>query len=151
KKLEDVYKAKDLNMDAIGFIHYPNSKCYVEIDEIQAFANLIPKDKDKLVIAVNPDHQTISHLIDNTHTTTSQLHGTENLEPIDFIRQKKTNIRITKALPAKSANKLAKDIQYYKDFVDQFTSDTPSIAYGGTGQSYEWGILKDIKNVDFLI
>ena len=47
KTLEDVYKAKDLNIDAIGFIHYPNSKRYVEIDEIQAFANLIPKIKTK--------------------------------------------------------------------------------------------------------
>lgn len=151
KTLEDVNKAKDLNIDAIGFIHYPNSKRYVEIDKIQAFANLIPKDKDKVVIVVNPDHQTISHLIDNTNITTIQLHGTENLETIHFIRQKKRNIKIIKALPAKNANTLAKDIQYYKDFVDQFIIDTPSIAYGGTGQSYDWEILKDIKNVDFLI
>lgn len=89
KTFEDVNKAKDLNIDAIGFIHYPNSKRYVEIDKIQAFANLIPKDKDKVVIVVNPDHQTISHLIDNTNITTIQLHGTENLETIHFIRQKK--------------------------------------------------------------
>lgn len=151
KTLEDVYKAKDLNIDAIGFIHYPNSKRYVDIEKIQAFTNIIPKDKDKVVIVVNPDHQTISNLIDNTNITTIQLHGTENLETIHFIRQQKGNIKIIKALPAKNANTLAKDIQYYKGFVDQFIIDTPSMAHGGTGQSYDWKILKDIKDVDFLI
>src|SRR5699024_7605620 len=89
KTLEDVYKAKDLNIYAIGFIHYPNSKHYVEIDEIQANANLKPKEKDRVVIVVNPDHQTITHLIDNTTITTIHLHRTENLETIHFKRQKK--------------------------------------------------------------
>lgn len=151
KTIEDVYKAKDLDIDAIGFIHYPKSKRYVDIDKIETFANIIPEDKDKVVIVVNPDYQTISNLIDNTNITTIQLHGLENLETIHFIRQKKDNIKIIKALPAKNANTLAEHIQYYKGFVDQFIIDTPSISYGGTGQSYDWGILKDIKDVDFLI
>ncbi|PTF28985.1 phosphoribosylanthranilate isomerase, partial [Staphylococcus cohnii] len=30
KTIEDVYKAKDLDIDAIGFIHYPKSKRYVD-------------------------------------------------------------------------------------------------------------------------
>src|SRR5699024_1765982 len=114
KTLEDVYKAKDLNIDAIGIIHYPNSKRYVEIDEIQAFAKSIAKDTDKVVNVVNPAHQTINQLIDNTDITTIQLHGTENLETIHFIRQKKSNIKIIKAVPAKNANTLAKVIQYYE-------------------------------------
>lgn len=151
KTIEDVYKAKDLDIDAIGFIHYPKSKRYVDIDKIETFANIIPEDKDKVVIVVNPDYQTISNLIDNTNITTIQLHGLENLEIIHFIRQKKDNIKIIKALPAKNTNTLAKHIQYYKGFVDQFIIDTPSISYGGTGQSYDWEILKDIKDVDFLI
>lgn len=90
KTIEDVYKAKDLDIDAIGFIHYPKSKRYVDIDKIEAFANIIPEDKDKVVIVVNPDYQTLSNLIDNTNITTIQLHGSENLETIHFIRQKKT-------------------------------------------------------------
>ncbi|AYX89780.1 phosphoribosylanthranilate isomerase [Staphylococcus cohnii] len=151
KTIEDVYKAKDLDIDAIGFIHYPKSKRYVDIDKIEAFANIIPEDKDKVVIVVNPDYQTLSNLIDNTNITTIQLHGSENLETIHFIRQKKDNIKIIKALPAKNANTLAKYIQYYKGFVDRFIIDTPSISYGGTGQSYDWEILKDIADVDFLI
>ncbi|MGI2235215.1 phosphoribosylanthranilate isomerase [Staphylococcus cohnii] len=151
KTIEDVYKAKDLDIDAIGFIHYPKSKRYVDIDKIETFANIIPEDKDKVVIVVNPDYQTISNLIDNTNITTIQLHGLENLEIIHFIRQKKDNIKIIKALPAKNTNTLVKHIQYYKGFVDQFIIDTPSISYGGTGQSYDWEILKDIKDVDFLI
>lgn len=150
KTIEDVYKAKDLDIDAIGFIHYPKSKRYVDIDKIEAFANIIPEDKDKVVIVVNPDYQTLSNLIDNTNITTIQLHGSENLETIHFIRQKKDNIKIIKALPAKNANTLAKYIQYYKGFVDRFIIDTPSISYGGTGQSYDWEILKDIADVDFF-
>ena len=34
KTLDDVEKAKNLNIDAIGFIHYPKSKRFVDVQTI---------------------------------------------------------------------------------------------------------------------
>lgn len=151
KTLEDVNKAKDLNIDAIGFIHFPQSKRFVDIEKIQTLTKIVPNDKEKVVIVVNPNNPTLSKLIDGTDTTTIQLHGNESLETIAFIRQKKKSIKIIKALPAKNSEILIKAIQFYKDFVDQFIIDTPSTSYGGTGKSYNWDMLNAIKDVDFLI
>ncbi|MBR9591558.1 phosphoribosylanthranilate isomerase, partial [Staphylococcus aureus] len=39
----------------------------------------------------------------------------------------------------------------YKAFVDLFIIDTPSVSYGGTGQTYDWTILKHIKDIPYLI
>ena len=40
RTLEDVKKAKDLNIDAMGFIHYPKSKRYVDISTIKQLTDL---------------------------------------------------------------------------------------------------------------
>ncbi len=43
------------------------------------------------------------------------------------------------------------NINKYKGFVDLFIIDTPSVSYGGTGQTYDWTILKHIKDIPYLI
>ena len=53
KTLDDVEKAKNLNIDAIGFIHYPKSKRFVDVQTINQFTKCLPDDKEKVVIVVN--------------------------------------------------------------------------------------------------
>lgn len=46
---------------------------------------------------------------------------------------------------------IIQNINKYKGFVDLFIIDTPSVSYGGTGQTYDWTILKNIKDIPYLI
>ncbi|MDU1499867.1 MAG: phosphoribosylanthranilate isomerase, partial [Staphylococcus epidermidis] len=78
-----------------------------------------------------------------------QLHGNESIELIRNIRKLNSKIRIIKAIPA--TRNLNNNIQKYKDEIDMFIIDTPSITYGGTGQTFDWKLLKKVKDVDFLI
>lgn len=151
RQLSDVKKAKDLDIDAMGFIHFPKSKRFVDIQTIRQFTDIIPGDKEKVVILVNPDYDVIDSLIEETGITSMQLHGEEPLATISYIRQKSKDIKIIKALPAKDSESLLTAIEYYKHVVDQFIIDTPSQNYGGTGKVYDWEILKDVNDIDYLI
>ncbi|MDN5808757.1 MAG: phosphoribosylanthranilate isomerase, partial [Staphylococcus equorum] len=123
RTLADVNKAKDLNIDAMGFIHFPKSKRYVDIQTIKQLAEVIPDDKEKVVIVVDPDYDTITNLIVQTQISTIQLHGNEPLEIVDFIKKSNTNIKVIKALPATDQQTLTTAIDYYKDAIDMFIID----------------------------
>lgn len=151
RQLSDVKKAKDLDIDAMGFIHFPKSKRFVDIQTIRQFTDVIPNDKEKVVILVNPDYDVIDSLIEETGITSIQLHGEEPLATISYIRQKSKDINIIKALPAKDSESLLTAIEYYKHVVDQFIIDTPSQNYGGTGKVYDWEILEVVNDIDYLI
>ncbi|MGW7975779.1 phosphoribosylanthranilate isomerase [Staphylococcus xylosus] len=151
RQLADVKKAKDLDIDAMGFIHFPKSKRFVDIQTIRQFTDVIPDDKEKVVILVNPDYDVIDNLIEETGITSIQLHGEEPLATISYIRQKSKAIKIIKALPAKDSASLLTAIEYYKHVIDQFIIDTPSQNYGGTGKVYDWEILEVVNDIDYLI
>ncbi|MBM2658681.1 phosphoribosylanthranilate isomerase [Staphylococcus pseudoxylosus] len=151
RQLSDVKKAKNLDIDAMGFIHFSKSKRFVDIQTIRQFTDTIPDDKEKVVILVNPDYDVIDNLIEETGITSIQLHGEEPLATISYIRQKSKVIKIIKALPAKDSASLLTAIEYYKHVVDQFIIDTPSQNYGGTGKVYDWEILEVVKDIDYLI
>ncbi|MCD8843088.1 phosphoribosylanthranilate isomerase [Staphylococcus gallinarum] len=151
KTLDDVEKAKNLNIDAIGFIHYPKSKRFVDVQTINQFTQLIPDDKEKVVIVVNPSKTTLSDLITHTGITTIQLHGDETLATINYIKQIAPQLKIIKALPAKDLATLQQSIIHYQQSVDLFIIDTPSEDFGGTGKVYDWSILKSLSDIEFLI
>ncbi|MEB6241925.1 phosphoribosylanthranilate isomerase [Staphylococcus gallinarum] len=151
KTLVDVEKAKNLNIDAIGFIHYPKSKRFVDVQTINQFTKCLPDDKEKVVIVVNPSKTTIFDLITHTGITTIQLHGDETLDTINYIKQIAPQLKIIKALPAKDLATLQQSIIYYQQSVDLFIIDTPSEDFGGTGKVYDWSILKSLSDVEFLI
>ncbi|WP_440857352.1 phosphoribosylanthranilate isomerase [Staphylococcus shinii] len=151
RQLADVKKAKDMDIDAIGFIHFSKSKRFVDIQTIKQFTDIIPEDKEKVVILVNPEYKVIDSLIEETGITSIQLHGEEPLSTISYIRQKDKDIKIIKALPAKDSASLLTAIDYYKYVIDQFIIDTPSQNYGGTGKVYDWKMLEVIRDIDYLI
>ncbi|MEY8599478.1 phosphoribosylanthranilate isomerase [Staphylococcus shinii] len=151
RQLADVKKAKDMDIDAIGFIHFSKSKRFVDIQTIKQFTDIIPEDKEKVVILVNPEYKVIDSLIEETGITSIQLHGEEPLSTISYIRQKDKDIKIIKALPAQDSASLLTAIEYYKYVIDQFIIDTPSQNYGGTGKVYDWKMLEVVKDIDYLI
>ncbi|QFL17955.1 hypothetical protein DQU99_07330 [Staphylococcus aureus] len=147
--IKDVTAASQLPIDAIGFIHYEKSKRHQTITQIKKLASAVPNHIDKVCVMVNPDLTTIEHVLSNTSINTIQLHGTESIDFIQEIKKKYSSIKITKALAADE--NIIQNINKYKGFVDLFIIDTPSVSYGGTGQTYDWTILKHIKDIPYLI
>lgn len=149
KRKEDVLKAIELPIDAIGFIHFPNSHRHRDMSQIQQLTKLVPSYIDRLVVLVNPDRTQIQSVVSHTQINTIQFHGNEPIEIIKSTRTQYPNIKIFKALPAHQD--LLDHIDYYKQLVDLFIIDTPSEQFGGTGQIYDWHLLDHIQDVPFLI
>ncbi|MBL7573155.1 phosphoribosylanthranilate isomerase [Staphylococcus saccharolyticus] len=145
----DVDRIRNLNVDAIGFIHFTKSKRHVTIKKMQQLTKLIPSHIDRVAVVVDPSITLVETLIKQTNINTIQLHGNERVQLIKNIKAIKPGIKITKAIPADKY--LKEHIQKYQNYVDLFIIDTPSENYGGTGKVFNWNMLKNIKNVKFLI
>lgn len=146
---DDVKKAIECNIDAIGFIHFSKSRRHLEINEIKHLSALVPETIQRVVVVVNPDKQQIQQLVTLTNIDTIQFHGNENIEIIKWVKQQYPNIKIFKALPA--TQDLNNQLDLYKSYVDLFIIDTPSTKYGGTGQTFDWNLIKHIEDTPFLI
>ena len=131
----DVKQARHLDIDAIGFIHYPKSKRFVDTATIKSLIQLVPNDKQTVVIVVNPTMDKITELVQVTGLSTIQSHFPQ--------------LNIIKALPANE--KLNANLVAYQPYVNLFIIDTPSKAYGGTGQHFNWQILQQIRDIPYLI
>lgn len=63
KRKEDVLKAIELPIDAIGFIHFPNSHRHRDMSQIQQLTKLVPSYIDRVVVLVNPDRTQIQSVV----------------------------------------------------------------------------------------
>lgn len=100
KSDEDIEKVKDLNVDAVGFIHFPKSKRHVSINQIKHLTKSIPHHIDRVAVVVNPTLELMTEIISETDINTIQLHGTESIKLINQIKQLNSEIKIIKALSA---------------------------------------------------
>lgn len=137
------------NVNAIGFITYPKSKRYVTVEEIEMLSKDIPDFIDIVAVVVNLSLQEIEKLVVNTSINTIQFHGDESLDFIKTVKAKYPQIKIYKALPANE--ELENKIKTFQNDVDLLLIDTPSQNYGGTGISYDWSLLNEIKDTPYLI
>lgn len=126
----------------VGFIHYPKSKRHLDIEQINKLSRLLPDEIDRVVVLVNPTLQLIKKIINATNINAIQLHGDETIDFIKQLRLNFKNIKIIKALPA--TQNIINDINQFKEHIDLFIIDTPSEQYGGTGQSFDWTLLKGL-------
>lgn len=137
------------HVDAIGFITYPKSKRYVDHHQIQYLCKDIPDEIDKVAVVVNPTMNEINHLMNETSINVIQFHGDESEAFIQTVNVRFPNLKMIKALPANE--NLSKQIEVFKDSVDFLIIDTPTKQYGGSGKSFDWELLREIKQTPFLI
>lgn len=151
RTVADVKQARYLDIDAIGFIHYPKSKRFVDTTTLKSLINLVPNDKQTVVIVVNPTMDKIAELVRETALSTIQLHGDESVAFVAQVKQNFPRLKVIKALPATDIDSLNANLAAYQPYVDLFILDTPSKAYGGTGQQFDWQILQQIIDIPYLI
>lgn len=155
-KLNQIKELVDLEVDFLGFIFYEKSPRYVlnhlsleQISEINHQA--------KVGVFVNEDLEKIIEISGQADLNFIQLHGNETEEFISELRQKlnlkigiikvirvgsqKSEVRseIEKAFDSAKTDKLKQSTINYLLF------DTDSKAFGGTGKTFDWNFLNEIK------
>ena len=125
-----------LDPDFMGFIFYEGSKRYVG----QKFSIPItfPQDVKRVGVFVNESVGNILSKVSEHQLDFVQLHGDES---IDVCRELKEKIKVIKVFRVDESF----DFNSTKEFnshVDFFLFDTKGENYGGTGQAFNWNLLK---------
>ena len=133
--LEDALLAQELGADFLGFILYPKSQRYINLEEaIKIKKHLkIPT----VGVIVNEPLNTVKELLN--YFDFIQLHGDEDCTYSILNRIIKV-FRVKDKLP---------DIEKCWD-ENLILFDTLSDKYGGTGKSFNWNILKTLKRNFFV-
>ena len=124
----------------IGFIFYPSSKRYalsnLSLEDIAAFK---PTNSKKVGVFVN---ETIENVLDTAHKAgldMIQLHGEEDASYCAAIQA---------VFPVIKVFRVSKDLSNFAAFENGTTYylfDTDSALYGGTGQHFNWEIIKKTR------
>ena len=145
-KLNQIKDLIDLKVDFLGFIFYENSPRYVlnylsleQISEINHQA--------KVGVFVNEDLEKIIEISEKAKLNFIQLHGDETEEFISELRQKlNSKIAVIKVIRIGNLTEnLESKILNLKSKIDYLLFDTDSKAFGGTGKTFDWNFLNEIK------
>ena len=135
---EDIELANKYKPDYIGFVFYPPSKRYVTKAKSKELKALLDKDIKAVGVFVNSSYGEIMEYIKEGIIDIVQLHGDETPELIRKLKESK--VKVIRSLAAdKTSEEYAENIQ----LADAVLLDTASREYGGTGKSFDWGILED--------
>lgn len=139
--LKDALAALKYGANALGFVLVPSPR-RINLIEARNIIKELPPFIATVAVVVNESKDNLNKIIKMGTFTALQLHGEEKPEIGKYLKNK---IRVIKALRIKNEESL-KNIHAYED-VDALLLDTFSPkSYGGSGQVFNWGVLKKIKN-----
>ena len=135
--LEQATALQAIGVHYIGFIFYPASKRYVlEKLSITDLANFKPEGIKKVGVFVNEPLDQLLQIVQTAGLDIVQLHGDETPAYCTSVRQKVATIKVFRVGAA------VPDFTAYEASVDYFLFDTDSALYGGTGQHFNWELIK---------
>ena len=76
KTKSDILKANSLDIDMIGFIHYPKSKRHLNIEQINYLNQFVAKHIHRVIVVVNPTYKELNTLLQQTNVNAIQFGGT---------------------------------------------------------------------------
>ena len=136
-----------LNTDFIGFIFYKKSPRFVlnklNLEDISEINH-----NGKVGVFVNEKIDIIINISTKAKLNYIQLHGDETHDFVIELKEKlDKNIKIIKVIRIgnHSADELQNIINQQPKIIDFLLFDTDSKAFGGTGKSFDWQILNEIK------
>jgi phosphoribosylanthranilate isomerase len=144
---DNIKAVTDLAPDYVGFIYYNRSPRFVG-DVVAGDLTSLPSQIVKTAVFVDEDQQEIYRLIDEVGFDAIQLHGKESAE---FTGSFKGRVQVLKAFG------LNEDFDFdqlnaYVGKVDYFLFDTKTDAHGGSGKTFNWGVLANYKlDVPFFL
>lgn len=131
-----------LEPDYVGFIFHPSSPRYVGADFSTEVTALVTKAK-KVGVFVDCDFDDMREIIHHHKLDAVQLHGNET--PGECWLHRSLGLTVIKAFPIDASFDFA-TLEPYQEAVDYFLFDTKTSKHGGSGQKFDWEILKRYNN-----
>jgi len=144
---ENIKAITALAPDYMGFIFYERTPRYVKDIPADVLASL-PANIYKTAVFVDEDKEKIDQLITDHGFNAIQLHGNESPE---FAHSFRDRVAVIKAFGLNSDFDF-EQLNNYANKVDYFLFDTKTDLHGGSGKTFDWGILDNYKlNVPFFL
>ena len=131
-----------LDLDFIGFIFYSKSPRYVDTKFLQSIEDLDFKNSRPVCVYVNADENYIYETSSYFNNPILQFHGDEENNFCESF-----GLDYWKAIRVKDKEDL-ETISLYNSAQAILLENHKEGSYGGTGESFNWNILKDIENDD---
>ncbi|MBF0308369.1 MAG: phosphoribosylanthranilate isomerase [Magnetococcales bacterium] len=133
---EEVVKAVELGVDAIGLVFHPASPRHVSLERAALLAGRVPPFVSLVGLFVNASSALINEAIAACRLTVIQFHGDETPEAC-----RGWPCRVIKAVRVAGRGDLL-GLERYQ--VEAFLLDAKvSGAFGGTGQRFDWSLLRE--------
>ena len=126
-------------IDYFGFIFYKKSPRYILNNPDHFFIKNI---KNKVAVFVNEDIDTVIRILEKYNFSYIQLHGNENFDYCMKLKNK--GIKIIKSYLLNKDDGII-DKNLINSLSDLFLFDYKSRKYGGSGKSFDWNLLNNIK------
>lgn len=146
-QLGQIRELVEIKINFLGFIFYEKSPRYVlnhlSLDEISKINH-----GRKVGVFVNDTVNKIIKISEKAGLNLIQLHGDENEDYISCLRlQLNPKIEIIQVIRVgnQNAEQLQEMINHQPTTVNYLLFDTNSKAFGGTGKTFDWNILNEIK------
>lgn len=136
KFTENRQKVEELGVDFLGYIFYAQSKRFVGEDQEPGLFN---SAKTKVGVFVNENVFEILGLAKNLGFEYVQLHGKENPKTCQILKSQ--GLKIIKAFNVNEKFKFSETTPFEK-VTDFFLFDTKTKLHGGSGEKFNWDILK---------
>ncbi|MCD7823201.1 MAG: phosphoribosylanthranilate isomerase [Oscillospiraceae bacterium] len=143
KRREDAEYLNEFKPDFAGFV-FAGAKRKIDFETAKALREILNPETKTVGVFVNEDLGFIRRLADEQVIDFVQLHGDEDN---DYIK----NLRTVCNLPIIKAQRIAirEDVKTYD--ADYYLFDTKRTGeYGGTGESFDWSVLGDVRKPFFL-
>lgn len=131
-----------MGVQYVGFIFYPKSPRYVLDVMTPSEIKSIGGAMQKVGVFVNEPMANLIELVASCGLDIVQLHGDESPA---YCQQASQYAKVIKAFQVKSQNEMQEKIIQYNNFADLFLFDTPSPAYGGTGEKFDWKSIAEME------
>jgi phosphoribosylanthranilate isomerase len=141
KSEADAIAAIESGADALGFNLYPGSKRYIQWQKHAAWIRELPAEVSRIAVVVNSTLDEASQLLEMDLFDGLQLHGEESREFCEsLIKHRKPLLKAVRL----TAVELLERVRSYPVFgflIDSFRED----AFGGTGDRFDWKLLRDVQ------
>ena len=128
-----------LHPDFMGFIFYTKSPRFAEPLSLETLA-AIPASIKKIGVFVNEDLENILTVVYKYKLNGVQLHGSEMVSMCAQLKE--AGLIVIKAFPIAEAINFI-PAKRYEGVCDYFLFDTKGHLPGGTGQKFNWALLKN--------
>ena len=147
--IEQAVQVAELGTNAIGIISVNESPRYISPEKkkeiFKTLKDLYPNIDRVSVVKDSPIDSIIKGFLGEPNENIIQLHGDEDIDYCQKLKQKVPNISIWKAFRIKSKQDINK-IKVYENFVDAILLDSwNKETYGGSGKRIEQDYLEDLS------